>query len=569
MTMEKAYSIFDNINPEEIERATLEGWASAIKNTFNQRLYNSSLDVTAPVNFSKNITATFKAGGKYIRTTRDNDFDRYFSNSNDEDTYINVLNYFPDRPRSATNRLRFTDVLEDDFERGKYYLSDEYDFNNGFKYVINTDIYDEWLKTSMTGWTPPQKSDDSWKDDWNGAETFTAGYLMGTFNILQDLTLLGGVRYERYNMDYHAQFTFTIHSVYGDAISTKDGTIWDNPDTTWHSVPSTLNNVNRTDINYFPGVHLKYKVNDWSDIRLAYTTGIARPDYLSIIPKVFIFPSNNYEIGNPKLRPTTSKSYDVVASIYNNEIGLLSVNGFYKELDDVMYRTAIYNGNLSRFSDDVSVPDSAFLQDRFNYRTRSQDMINTTLNNPNMGYIRGIEVEWQTNFWYLPQPLNSLVLNVNYTRSWSNMDYRIIRNKPETVIGPNGRPRTVYVTTDTLFSDRLIQHANDVLNAAIGIDYKGFSGRMSFNMRGNVLTSVGTRPEETAYTGNIYRWDFTLKQALPLDGLSIAFNGVNIFHNATKTYRRYRLNESAPITENLTSVLYPPTIYQFYLMYSF
>jgi len=196
-------------------------------------------------------------------------------------------------------------------------------------------------------------------------------------------------------------------------------------------------------------------------------------------------------------------------------------------------------------------------------------MINTTLNNPNMGYIRGIEVEWQTNFWYLPQPLNSLVLNVNYTRSWSNMDYRIIRNKPETVIGPNGRPRTVYVTTDTLFSDRLIQHANDVLNAAIGIDYKGFSGRMSFNMRGNVLTSVGTRPEETAYTGNIYRWDFTLKQALPLDGLSIAFNGVNIFHNATKTYRRYRLNESAPITENLTSVLYPPTIYQFYLMYSF
>jgi TonB-dependent receptor len=316
-------------------------------------------------------------------------------------------------------------------------------------------------------------------------------------------------------------------------------------------------------------VHLKYKVNDWSDIRVAYTTGIARPDYLSIIPKIFILPNSTYEVGNPKLKPTTVKNIDIVASIYNNEIGLLSVNGFYKELKDVMYTTDIYNGNLANFTNDVNVPDSAFLRDRFNYITRFQDVINTSLNNPNLGFIRGMEIEWQTNFWYLPQPLNSLVLNINYTKSWSNIDYNIIRNIPVQVLQPNGRYKTVYTSIDTVFSDRLIQHASDVVNAAIGIDYKGFSGRLSFNMRGNVLNSVNTRPEETSYTGNIYRWDFTLKQALPLDGLSIAFNGVNIFHNPIKSYRKYRLNETAPITENLVTVLYPPTIYQFYLMYSF
>ena len=88
-------------------------------------------------------------------------------------------------------------------------------------------------------------------------------------------------------------------------------------------------------------------------------------------------------------------------------------------------------------------------------------------------------------------------------------------------------------------------------------------------MRGNVINSVATRPEETSYTGNIYRWDFTLKQALPLDGLSISFNGVNIFHNGIKSFRKYRVNPSAPITENLVSVLYPPTIYQVNLRYSF
>jgi hypothetical protein len=234
-----------------------------------------------------------------------------------------------------------------------------------------------------------------------------------------------------------------------------------------------------------------------------------------------------------------------------------------------MFRTSIYNGTLANFTNDLNVPDSAFLMNRFNYQTRFQDVINTSLNNPNPGFIRGVEIEWQTNFWYLPQPLNALVLNVNYTKSWSNMDYRILTPLVTRVQVRPGVFRNVYSTKDTVFHGKLIQNASDVVNAAIGIDYKGFSGRLSFNMRGNVITSVGTRPEETAYTGNIYRWDFTLKQAMPIKGLSIAFNGVNIFHNATKSYRKYRLEVDAPITENLVSVFYPPTIYQFYLMYSF
>ena len=572
MTMEKAYGIFDNLNPAEIDRITLQGWVSSINNKFKQHLYNSSLDVTAPLNISKDITATFKAGGKYIRTTRNNDFDRNFSEADGIDTYQNVLNYFPDRPRSSTNRLRLTDVLGT-FERGKYFLSDEYNFKNGFKYIINTDIYDDWLKTSETGWTPALKKDDSWKDDWNGAESFTAGYVMGTFDIFQNWTLLTGLRYERYNMNYHAQFTYTIHNVFGDAISTEVGTITDNPDTLWHSVPSSWYNVNRSDINYFPNVQLRFKPNDWSDIRFAYTTGIARPDYLSIIPKVFINPGISFEVGNPKLKPTTAQNFDIVASIYSNEVGLLTIDAFYKELKDVMFTTGIYLGSLSELASNVNIPDSAFLKNRFNYDSKPQYVVNTSLNNPNLGYVRGVEIGWQTNFWYLPEPLNSLVLDVNYTFSGSNMDYRIFRNIVTTVYDtlPSGRilKQDQFSTVDTVFSERLVQQAKHVLNVALGIDYKGFSGRLSFNMRGNVINSVATRPEETSYTGNIYRWDFTLKQALPLDGLSISFNGVNIFHNGIKSFRKYRVNPSAPITENLVSVLYPPTIYQVNLRYSF
>ena len=108
-----------------------------------------------------------------------------------------------------------------------------------------------------------------------------------------------------------------------------------------------------------------------------------------------------------------------------------------------------------------------------------------------------------------------------------------------------------------------------MVNVALGVDYKGFSGRISFSMTGNLLNSVGTRPEETSFTGNYYRWDFALKQNLPVDGLSIALNGVNIFNNGVSTYRNYKTNPGAPITKNLVSVLYSPTIFQMNLRYTF
>jgi hypothetical protein len=134
---------------------------------------------------------------------------------------------------------------------------------------------------------------------------------------------------------------------------------------------------------------------------------------------------------------------------------------------------------------------------------------------------------------------------------------------------PNGHYGNTYSTRDTTFTGRMPQQSDDVLNAAIGIDYKGFSGRLSFNMRGNVVNSVGTRPEEASYTGNIYTWDFVLKQNLPVDGLSLSLNGVNIFHNAIRSYRDYRLTSTSPITSNLQSVLYGPTVFQLNVRYTF
>ena len=574
MPLSRTFGIFDNINPSDPDSAKLGGWCSALTNTFKQHLYNAALDVSVPVAFSNDITGTFKAGGKFIRTTRDNDFNRYFARS---DAYGAVHDYFgTDKYISSSQNLPFDYVKETNFKRGKYFLSDEYNFKNGFQYVINTDIYDNFLQRAITGWQTPLKLDDSWANDFKGAETFSAGYAMATFNIFDNITLLGGVRFEAYNMDYHAQTTFITHPIYGDAISTEPGTILELPDNTpgldtmKHAVPYSVNNVNRTDRNYFPDVQLKYKFNEWSDLRLAYTTGIARPDYSAIIPKVVVYPSDHLDVGNPLLRPTKARNVDAILSVFSNKIGLFTINGFYKELRDVIYYTNVYYSQVPKYyGGDVAIPDSAFLHNHFAYNVSSSNKVYTYLNNNNTGYIRGVEIDWQTNFWYLPQPLNALVLDVNYTKSASHLDYRILTPIPLISYDAHHHQVITYATRDTTFSGRLVQQANDVLNAAIGIDYKGFSGRLSFNMRGNVINYVGSRPEETSYTGNIYRWDFVVKQNLPVDGLSLSLNGVNIFHNAVRSYQDYRMNPAAPITQNEVSVEYAPTIFQMNIRYTF
>ena len=532
--------------------------------------------MSAPVNFTNNITATFKAGGKYIRTTRENNIDEDYAHGA-QDLYLNQeANAY--LGVSPANPVSFAKIMNNDFKRGQYYLSDLYNFTNGgYQYTLDRNRYDTWLQLSEKSWLIPQHYADSYKNDWSGAEQFSAGYVMGTFNIGPQLTILGGARFESYNMIYHAQYTQIIHPVYGDAASTEGGSVTVSDSTnvyytkSYHSkkVPYSAFNVDRTDNNVFPNVQLRYKANDLVDFRFAYTTGISRPDYTAIIPKV-AFSDGNFELGNPLLKPATAQNFDIVASFHNNYIGLFTVNAFYKVIKNQTYSTSIYYANRSDYADYAPIPDSAFLYQRFGFTVPGYQTIAVNLNNPNSGFIRGIEIDWQTNFWYLPKPFNSLVLDVNYTKSGSNTAYNILKLTPTQVYDSvRHRFSTVFTTEDTTYVGRLIQQANDVVNVALGVDYKGFSGRISFSMTGNLLNNVGSRPEETSFTGNYYRWDFTIKQNLPVDGLSIALNGVNIFNNGVSTYRNYRTRPDAPITKNLVSVLYSPTIFQMNLRYNF
>jgi hypothetical protein len=133
-------------------------------------------------------------------------------------------------------------------------------------------------------------------------------------------------------------------------------------------------------------------------------------------------------------------------------------------------------------------------------------------------------VDFQTRLWYLPEPLNGIVFGVNYTHIASAATYPW-RNDT-TVVVP---PRSVKVITlDRTRSGRLINQPNDVLNAYLGYDFKGFSGRLSFLFQGNSVSYIGPFAEQDGFTEDYVRVDASVRQMLPWAGLQVFLDVSNL-----------------------------------------
>ena len=150
------------------------------------------------------------------------------------------------------------------------------------------------------------------------------------------------------------------------------------------------------------------------------------------------------------------------------------------------------------------------------------------LNQPS--YLRGIELDWQTHFWYLPSFLSGIVFNVNYTHIKSEAHYPFQEKVKVGMFGSR------YV--DTTRSGRLIDQPNDIVNLTIGYDIGGFSARLSFQYTDNILISSDQQQQELdKYTGAYSRWDFTAYQKLPwLAGLQVYLNVNNITDRPDRQY---------------------------------
>jgi TonB-dependent receptor len=349
-------------------------------------------------------------------------------------------------------------------------------------------------------------SHDARSDYW-GWESLTAGYAMAEINLGKRLTIIPGVRFEQVHNEY---------SAYKVSQNTMD---------TWQIRDTLTKPVDHN--NLLPHLHIRFRVTDWWDIRFSYNNTLSRPDYYHSIPIVYYHEiSGDARAGNPNIKPAVSENLDANFTFYSPKMGLVTIGGYYKEINDIFYMQPTLMANI---------PDTNIIAE-FPTETYPSLLTNSTefyLNSPYTAYVKGMELEWQSNFSWLPVPFNGIVLNANYTHVWSETKYMQDRIRYEPVPG-SFVPQPVEV--DTFFVNRLLHQANDIANVSVGYDYKGLSARLSFRFQGNVISDINVRPEENQYTRNIYAYDFVIKQNIPLKfgEFEVFLNAIN-FTNVPKT----------------------------------
>lgn len=453
------------------------------------------INIKKDLNFSNLITSTIKFGGEFQYTNRSYNYAQgdgnvYFSGAN---VIQGIQHAFPWMAKTLNAYgMILPLVIDSSYSYGNF-LGGNYKMG----YPLNLGRLTQILGIAekygtLESWSPDAVQ--SGEHNYYGHEYKSAGYGMMTIHFGPDLTFLPGVRYQVLQTIYTAPRALSqLGPISRYTYAHRD---------------TTMNEANGF---WLPMVHLMYNPFSWLQIHLAYTNTLTYPDYTSITPELQVGTSS-VDYHNYLLKPGTSANYDAVFSFYNNTVGLFSVDGFYKRIKNLIFGTG--QTYIINPADYPGVPSYA-----------AGYSIQTSVNDPYPAEVYGVELDWQTHFWYLPGPLSGLVLNVNYTHVISKAKYPYTYLNVHTINKP---PYQVADTIITYYNDRLLQQPDDIANVVIGYDYGGFGARISMLYQNNVFSATEFWPSLRANTSKYLRWDASVKQNLPWSGLQIYLDLYNL-----------------------------------------
>lgn len=160
--------------------------------------------------------------------------------------------------------------------------------------------------------------------------------------------------------------------------------------------------------NTFPGLHLVYDLAENMTARASYSKSITRPTPTNLLPSIVPNEANQtLTAGNPDLKPYTSDNFDLSVAKYFTGIGQLSAGVFQKQITNYFrtFQSTVPTG-----------ADNGFGGDYAGW---------TITRNGNVGSarIRGIELNHQQQYTFLPGALRGLGSFANFTYLDTQGDY--------------------------------------------------------------------------------------------------------------------------------------------------
>ena len=202
------------------------------------------------------------------------------------------------------------------------------------------------------------------KNFYTGSSDISAAYAMLTYNLTRQLKAIGGVRVEKTDMEVISQDTSVA-----------------------------VGKIDQTELLY--SLNLIYALNDNSNIRLAGSRTLARPNMREMAPFTQFDTKNGfYNVGNPNLQRTLIQNYDIRYEMYPSQGELIALSGFYKVFDDPIIRA---------FNPRATIPELSYI-------------------NVDEAVVYGVELELRKKLEFIAPVFRNFYFNTNLALIHSSYD---------------------------------------------------------------------------------------------------------------------------------------------------
>lgn len=254
--------------------------------------------------------------------------------------------------------------------------------------------------------------------------------------------------------------------------------------------PVKLNN-DFTDV--LPNINLTFEVRPDLLVRFGAARTIARAAIDDLgATRTLGFNQNTGQAtgsgGNPFLEPFRANQFDISVEYYLGDGGIFSIAGFYKDLKTVIFPNSAENA-IETF-------------DGVDFTVRRP------VNEDAMGNLKGVEIQYQQTFTFLPGPLQHVGTVLNLT---------LIDNDIEFVFNPNAQ-----------FTVGLPGVSDHVFNATLYYDDGTFSGRLAYRTRDEFFRPIGGNRIDDG--GEFLDLNISYKVT---DYLTIVLQGLNLTNEPT------------------------------------
>ncbi len=334
----------------------------------------------------------------------------------------------------------------------------------------------------------------SFGEDYKANETIYASY--GMFRqSFGKLMLLGGVRWERTDIDYEGRKILLDRNRFVGIDTLTD---------------------QRTHNFVLPQVQLNYSPNEKINLRAALTYSYARPNFEDVLP----YREQDREevkFGNPDLVYPLSMNVDLLAERFYRR-SIFSGGLFYKKIDDFIFFYKRFAHEGTDFSEYGLVEITKAI-------------------NGLRAEVYGAEFQAQFKFDFLPGWWKNFGIYSNYTYTYSEafINKRFPANYANAVVVFGEDDLSEFASTEEQEKITLPGTAEHTANLSFFYDSRRFFARVTANYQDDFLFRLGADPDLDEFYAAALRVDFTTNYKIS-DSFSLFLDAYNLTNTPLRYY---------------------------------